>query len=274
MDDPQTALGRLEAVLAGLEEASVAVAVSGGVDSMTLSVVAGRVLGSRATMMHAVSPAVPASATARVRRYADREGWRLTLLDAGEFDDPRYRENPANRCFYCKESLYSAMRGATVGIMLSGTNLDDLDDYRPGLEAARRQGVRHPFVEARIDKSGVRRISRALGLEDLAELPAAPCLSSRIETGVRIQANLLAFVDRTERTIRESLAASVVRARIREDTIDIELDPDSLSRLRAEVRAKLARQVDAMAVEEGIARPVRFTPYRRGSAFLRAASDG
>jgi uncharacterized protein len=274
MVEPQTALGRLEALLAGLEEAPVAVAVSGGVDSMTLSVVAGRVLGSRATMMHAVSPAVPASATARVRRYADREGWRLTLLDAGEFDDPRYRENPANRCFYCKESLYSAMRRATVGIMLSGTNLDDLDDYRPGLEAARRQGVRHPFVEARIDKSGVRGISRALGLEDLAELPAAPCLSSRIETGVRIQANLLAFVDRTERTIRESLAASVVRARVREDTIDIELDPDSLSRLRAEVRAKLVRQVDAMAMEEGIARPVRFTLYRRGSAFLRAASDG
>ena len=78
----------------------------------------------------------------------------------------------------------------------------------------------------------------------------------------------------TERTIRESLGASVVRARVREDTIDIELDPDSLSRLRPELRAKLARQVDAMARDEGIARPVRFAPYRRGSAFLRAASDG
>lgn len=272
MDDSLTPLRRLEALLAGLEEASVA--VSGGVDSMTLSVVAGRVLRSRATMMHAVSPAVPPSATARVRRYADREGWRLSLLDAGEFDDPLYRANPANRCFYCKESLYSAMRRATVGIMLSGTNLDDLDDYRPGLEAARRHGVRHPFVEAQIDKSGVRGISRALGLQDLAELPAAPCLSSRIETGIRIQANLLAFVDRAERTIRESLAASIVRARVREETIDIELDPDSLSRLRAEVPAKLARQVEAMATEEGTWRPVRFAPYRRGSAFLRAAPDG
>lgn len=272
MDEAWAGLGRLEASLASLEQASVA--VSGGVDSMTLSVVAGRILGSRVTMMHAVSPAVPASATARVRRYADREGWRLTLLDAGEFDDPRYRANPSTRCFFCKKRLYSAMRRVSTGVMLSGTNLDDLDDFRPGLEAARRHGVRHPFVEARIDKSGVRAIARGLGLEDLAELPAAPCLSSRIETGVRIRASMLAFVDRAERAIRRSLAPSVVRARVREDGIEIELDSDSLSRLGPEARAKLARRVGAMAAEEGVARPVRFAPYRRGSAFLRGGSDG
>ena len=165
------------------------------------------------------------------------------------------------------------MRAATSAVILSGTNLDDLDDYRPGLEAARRRAVRHPYVEAGIDKSGVRMIARALGLDDLAELPAAPCLSSRIETGVRIEANLLRFVDRAERAIRDAVAAPVVRTRVREDRIDVELDADSLSRLRVETASRLAGQVEALATEEGIALPVRLAPYRRGSAFLRPASD-
>ena len=125
-----------------------AVAVSGGVDSMTLALLAGRRSGADCAMFHAVSPAVPAEATARVQDYAAREGWRLTVLDAGEFDDPAYRANPANRCFYCKTNLYGALAARTDATLLSGTNVDDLGDWRPGLKAAQAHGVRHPFVEA------------------------------------------------------------------------------------------------------------------------------
>ena len=272
MPEVQTATARLEDLLVSMED--VAVAVSGGVDSMTLSVVAGRVLGHHARMIHAVSPAVPAQATARVRRYADREEWRLTLLDSGEFGDPRYRANPADRCFYCKASLYTAIGRATSAVILSGTNLDDLEDFRPGLEAARRHAVRHPYVEVGIDKNGVRAIARALGLDDLAALPAAPCLASRIETGIRIEANVLAFVNRAELTIQKALAAPIVRSRVRADEIEIELDAPSLARLGRDAREALARQIESLAINEGIALPVRFANYRRGSAFLRAASDG
>ena len=139
-----------------------AVAVSGGVDSMTLALLAGRRSGADCAMFHAVSPAVPAEATARVQEYAVREGWRLTVLDAGEFDDPAYRANPANRCFYCKTNLYGALAARTDATLLSGTNVDDLGDWRPGLKAAQAHGVRHPFVEAGIDKAQVRSIAAGL----------------------------------------------------------------------------------------------------------------
>ena len=78
--------------------------------------------------MHAVSPAVPPEATARVRAIAATEGWSLAIFDAGEFEDPRYRANPVDRCFYCKTNLYGRIARETGATILSGTNIDDLDD--------------------------------------------------------------------------------------------------------------------------------------------------
>ena len=99
-------LGRLDALHRSLDQASPsAVAVSGGVDSMTLAFTAHRRLGERVSMFHAVSPAVPAAATDRVRAYAAKEGWALMVIDAGEFADERYMANPANRCFFAKATF-------------------------------------------------------------------------------------------------------------------------------------------------------------------------
>lgn len=269
MNEGARLLVRVEGVLSTLDD--VVVAVSGGVDSMTLATVAGRMETPAALAVHAVSPAVPPSATRRVRSHARREGWRLTVLDTGEFDDESYRSNPVDRCRYCKRSLYAAVGGLGGGVVLSGTNLDDLGDYRPGLEAAAERGVRHPFVEAGVDKDGVRAIARALGLGDLAELPASPCLSSRVETGIRIEPELLAFVDRAEEAVREALDPRVVRARVRRDGLVVELDDDALGRLAGGVGRDLERTLTALAPEPRIAGEVRFAPYRMGSAFLHDA---
>lgn len=257
---------RLAAVLRDL--GACAVAVSGGVDSMTLAAVAHAVLGPAAAMIHAVSPAVPAAATARVREHARRGGWRLTEIDAGEFADPRYRANPANRCFFCKTSLYGTMAQHATGTLVSGTNLDDLGDWRPGLRAAADHGVRHPYVEAGIDKAGVRAIARARGLDDLAELPAAPCLSSRVETGLRVEPETLAAIDRVETALRARLAPETVRCRVRASGVGVELDAASFESLDAAALAALRAEV---ASRFGGIDPatVSVAPYRRGSAFLR-----
>ena len=164
-----------------------AIAVSGGVDSMTLAACAHR--GNPASVMfHAVSPAVPKDATERVERYGRRFNWNLQLVDAREFHDPQYVENPINRCFYCKKNLYGVIRQATELPMASGTNCDDLQDFRPGLDAASKHGVRHPFVEFGYHKRDVRALAHQLGLDELGDLPASPCLASRVESGIAIDA--------------------------------------------------------------------------------------
>lgn len=260
------AVARLEAILRALGD--VAVATSGGVDSTTLAALAHEALGARATMMHATSPAVPPEATRRVRDLAAARGWRLEVIDAREFEDPRYRANPADRCFWCKTNLYSGIAAATDATIVSGTNADDLADWRPGLKAAEAHRVRHPYVEAGIDKQGVRALARHLGLGDVAELPASPCLSSRVETGIAIDPADLALVHAAETLLARRLGARTLRCRIRRAGLVVELEPAALDALDDRARDEIAAAIGALP---GGARPVSFAPYRMGSAFLRPA---
>ena len=235
------------------------IALSGGVDSMTLAHVAHSVLGQRARMVHAISPAVPPLATARVQAHAVRAGWRLELVDAGEFDDPRYRANPVNRCFFCKHHLYATIAGLSGGTIASGTNTDDLGDFRPGLKAAEDWKVLHPYVEAEMDKAAIYVLAGHLGLDDLAELPAQPCLASRVETGLEVKAGDLAFVDQIEMLVRADQGPSAtVRCRITHAGVVVETQgaappPEVAAACRASGRTYLGHR-----------------PYRQGAAFLRA----
>jgi pyridinium-3,5-biscarboxylic acid mononucleotide sulfurtransferase len=263
---PADLAARLRNWLESLDRAKVA--VSGGVDSMTLGLLAGRVLGKRAQMFHALSPAVPPAATARVEQVALEEGWDLCLFEAGEIEDEAYLSNPYRRCFHCKRHLYAALAEAGPGTLLSGTNADDMEDFRPGLEAAAIYQVRHPFVECGLDKASVRVVCRHLGYPELSELPASPCLSSRIETGIRIQPKVLHFVDKVETLLRSEIPAQVARFRVRSTEITVQLDPAAMAHLSEIAAAKLVKRIRALAVPLGLPAPIRFEAYRMGSAFV------
>jgi pyridinium-3,5-biscarboxylic acid mononucleotide sulfurtransferase len=248
---------RLEVILADLH--GLAIAVSGGVDSMTLAHAAHRAGVPGLLVVHALSPAVPQEATARVRNHAARFGWRLTEVDAGEFTDPDYRANPVNRCYFCKTNLYARIADVTGGPIASGANLDDLGDYRPGLVAAAEHRVRHPFVEAGMDKAAVRALARTFNLTDISELPAQPCLSSRIETGIAISAGDLAFVARMEQALTPHvLPGADFRCRVTHGGIVVEAAaPDEAMR---QIARELCRSAHRLFLG--------FRPYRRGAAFL------
>lgn len=265
-------LDRLRAVIDGMSP--VAVAVSGGVDSMTLAAVAHGQAGAAAEMFHATSPAVPPEATARVRAHAAAAGWKLQVINAGEFDDPDYLRNPHNRCFYCKTNLYDTIVGRTAAQVVSGANLDDLGDYRPGLQAAADHDVRHPYLEAEIDKPGVRAIAAHLGLDDLADLPAAPCLSSRVETGLRIEPDTLALIHAIESYVQRKLRPAAVRCRVRHGGIVVELDTATFEAALPIQHSVLTDTIGAMLAREGRDPQVGFEAYRRGSAFLKPDEDG
>ncbi len=246
------------------------IAVSGGVDSLTLAAFAWALRPALdVTLFHATSAAVPQDAADRVARLAAERGWHLVVVDAGELDDARYTSNPENRCYFCKSHLFDAIAARFAGPIATGANLDDVDDIRPGRVAAAERAVREPFIATGFSKADVRVLARSLGLDDVAELPASPCLSSRVETGIAIDKALLRLVDDVERAVRAmpSVSASTggtagagndLRCRVRHSGLVIEhagdIDKDA-------VRARLAPLLDG--------RPLGFAPYRRGSAFLR-----
>jgi len=266
VSETTSAIAALEHVLGTFE--TIAVAVSGGVDSLTLATLAHRRMAVPVQIFHAVSPAVPPEATERVKTLAAQEGWNLNMVDAAEFSDPKYRSNPVNRCFYCKSHLYDAIGGHTTAQIVSGTNLDDLGEYRPGLEAAKLRAVRHPYVEAGIGKQSLRGIARTLGLDDVAQLPASPCLSSRIETSIVIEPDVLELVNSIETLVKQTVLTSTVRCRVRAEGMVIELDTASLVALsrakEAEIRANATSYMD----RSGRRYDLSFEVYRNGSAFL------
>lgn len=265
-DGETTVQARLLAALDRHE--TLAIAVSGGVDSMVLAYLAHRHSRTRASMLHAVGPAVPAAATARVRQHAERHGWAVRFIEAGEMDDPDYLRNPVDRCFHCKKNLYGRIASLVRGDIASGANVDDLGDYRPGLEAARRQSVVHPYIEAGLRKSDIYALAAAHDLSDLASLPASPCLASRIETGIVVRPTLLGFIERAELHLKAMLPdAGAVRCRMTAAgvVIEVEVWPDAALRSEVEHWARTFCREAAQSFA-GLRR------YRRGSAFLHAAA--
>ncbi|MGO9098431.1 MAG: adenine nucleotide alpha hydrolase [Mycobacterium sp.] len=250
------------------------IACSGGVDSLLLADVAHELRPRTTLVAHSVSPAVPPSATERVRQVAADLGWRLELVESHEFEDPRYRANPRNRCYFCKSHLYTeldrisavALRRGPGWTVLSGANADDLGEYRPGLVAAAEHGVRHPFVEAHMAKAHIRALARSRG-RSWHDLPAAPCLASRLYTGTAVTAERLRAVDRGERMLRERAGLEVVRCRIDGDDVLVEVNADARSQLS---RALLDEILGVMRSEAPGLCSITLdeAPYAPGRAFV------
>ncbi len=221
-------------------------------------------------MYHAHGPAVPKAAGERVAAHAGRHGWNLVTIDAGEIADERYRANPVDRCYWCKTHLYSRIRAVTTETIASGTNTDDLSDYRPGLRAAKERDVVHPYVDAGIDKATVYAIAAYLGLDDLERLPAQPCLSSRVETGIVIDERDLAFIDSVERTLASRLGRErVLRCRLTHAGVVIEIADVADAALAA-----TAREVAQHACGAAGRTFAGVRSYVRGAAFLKAPPVG
>lgn len=194
---------------------SLLVCYSGGIDSAFLLAVAHRVLGERCVGMTAVSPSLAPFELEDAVAIARDIGARHELVDSHEIDDDAYARNDVDRCFHCKSELYriSAKKKTEWGLahVANGTNLDDLGDYRPGLQAAKEAGARSPLVEAGLTKADVRALSQAIGL-GVWDKPAAACLSSRLPYGTRVTRARLAQIGSLEAELH---ALGVRQARVR-----------------------------------------------------------
>jgi uncharacterized protein len=186
-------LALLEARLAGLDR--LMVAYSGGVDSAFLAAVAHRVMGPRMLAVLADSASLARRDMQQAVEFAARIGMKLEVVNTDELEDPQYARNDENRCFHCKDALFTTMEalGTKLGItkIAYGMNADDTSDYRPGQRAATKHEVLAPLAEAGMTKAEVRILSREAGFE-LWDRPAAPCLSSRIEYGRPVTREALA----------------------------------------------------------------------------------
>lgn len=226
------------------EMAPVVVAFSGGVDSSYLAVKASKVLGARSLAVFGESASVPSRQRRMASELAGRFQLAYLVVDTGEVESPDYRENPPNRCFFCKDELYGilARLAADRGFrtVVDGLNSDDLGDYRPGREAAEAHGIRSPLMEAGLTKEEIRILSRREGLPT-AEEPASACLASRFPYGVRITAEKLKLVDRGEEALRE-LGFRVFRVRHHDEMVRLEFGrEDLLCALNPEMAASLTR---------------------------------
>jgi uncharacterized protein len=218
------------------ELGSAAVAFSAGIDSTLVAWVAREQLGERALAVTSASESVPQREVDDAARLAALIGIRHRVIRTREMDNPLYRSNPTNRCYYCKTELYTDIgriaREEGLAFVANGLITDDLGDFRPGIKAADEHGVRSPLVEAGLNKNDVRAIAKLLGLPNWAK-PALACLSSRVPYGQGITVEKLTQIDRAEQVL---LAAgfSQVRVRHHDQVARIELPPAELPRVFAD----------------------------------------
>ena len=224
-------LDRMRATFAPMR--NLIVAFSGGVDSTFVLKVARDTLGDSVLALTTTSPTMPDEDRDSALAMARLIGARHLLVESNELEIPGYAANPLNRCYLCKHNLFTVCeaKAAELGIdqIVDGLNLDDLRDYRPGMQAAAEKRVRHPLVEAEMTKADVREMSRAMGLPTW-DRPASPCLSSRFPYGTEITLDGLGKVAAGEKLLH-SMGFAVARVRYHGEVARLELEQSQIARI-------------------------------------------
>jgi uncharacterized protein len=231
-------------------DSSAVVAFSGGVDSAVVSAGAVRALGSRAVAWTSIGAAVPQSDREASVLVAREIGIEHVQIETDELRNAGYAANGPDRCFHCKSTLYASIaawaKECSMRTILSGTNADDLGDYRPGLQAASQWGVRAPLAELGYGKSVVRAIALHWGIP-IANKPASPCLASRIAYGQVVTLGRLNQIEAMERWLMGQ-GFQDVRARLHADQLlRLEIDPDEIFRaMEPQMRQRIVQKATSL----------------------------
>lgn len=222
---------------------SVIVAYSGGVDSTYVAYIANAELGTRAICFTGQSASLPSYQREEIDRVVERFGFTHEVIQTEELENADYRANNPDRCFFCKDELYtrleSVARGRGINTIVDGSTVDDVNDYRPGRKAARQHAVRSPLIEVGLRKDEVRQLSRIATLPTW-DKPASPCLSSRIAYGTTVTIERLSKVDRGEEILRE-FGFREFRVRHHDQLVRLEIAPSEMERvLRRDLIEELA----------------------------------
>lgn len=235
---------RLEGWFSKIDKA--AIALSGGIDSSLVAFAARKELGKENSVaIISVSASVKAKELNDARNFCSKYDIQLVEIDAREIDDENYRNNPINRCFFCKTALYTEMEKQIAEhfadyAILNGNNFSDFGDFRPGLQAAEEHKIFSPLAECKFEKEDIRLISRHYGLPNWNK-PASPCLSSRFPYGEAISVDKLKMVEKAE-DLLNNCGFEDVRVRYIENNARIEVEADKIRKLEAvfnEIRPKI-----------------------------------
>ncbi len=210
----------------------VMVAYSGGTDSAYLAWAAGKALGENALAVTADSASIPESHKRDAEEFVERYHLRHQYIETLEFENPDYVKNDSNRCFHCKDELFTQLKaiGEKLGFdnIVYGVNVDDTGDFRPGHRAAKEHGVRAPLLEAELTKAEIRELSKREGLPTW-DRPAAACLSSRIPYGTEVTKERIQVVENGEEALKD-LGFRVFRVRYHDELVRVEVGADELPR--------------------------------------------
>lgn len=227
---------------------SLLIALSGGADSAYLAWAAHRALGERALSLTALSPSFPEYDRKQVRDFVNSFQLRHEFIETRELENPAYRANGVDRCYYCKDELFSVLDGIArdrgFAAVAYGVNADDTLDFRPGHRAAAEHQVLAPLLDAGLRKAEIRALSHRAGLPTW-DRPASACLASRLPYGTQVTPERLALVERGEAVLRE-LGFRQFRVRLHDQLARVEIAADEMPRaLSSEVASAIATRLKA-----------------------------